>query len=64
MEKHSNSNNFMYNWWINCFLNCWKCRCKQVNHSYDEEDLNHIEDREEIEKINVTHIKELNKEEV
>lgn len=64
MEKHSNNNNFMYNWWINCFLNCWKCRCKQVNHSYDEEDLNHIEDREEIEKINVTHIKELNKEEV
>ena len=64
MEKHSNSNNFMYNWWINSFLNCWRCRCKQVNHSYDEEDLNHIEDREEIDKINVSHVKELNNEEV
>jgi len=61
MEKHSNSNNFMYNWWFNCFLNCWKCRCRQVNHTYDEEDLNHIEDREEIDKINVTHETELNK---
>ena len=64
MEKHSNSNNFMYNCWINSFLNCWRCRCKQVNHSYDEEDLNHIEDREEIEKINDSHVKELNKGEV
>ena len=39
MEIHANDNNFMYNWWINCFFNCFKCR--QVNHAYDEEDLNH-----------------------
>ena len=26
MEIHANDNNFMYNWWINCFFNCFKCR--------------------------------------
>ena len=57
MEKHANNNKFMYNWWINCFLNCFKCRCKQVNHAYDEEDLNHIEDRKEIEALNNLHTK-------
>ena len=31
MEHHANDNNFMYNWWINCFFNCFKCR--QVNHA-------------------------------
>ena len=55
MEIHANDNNFMYNWWINCFFNCFKCR--QVNHAYDEEDLNHVEDREEIEDLNNLHSK-------
>jgi hypothetical protein len=61
MENHSNSNNFMYNWWFNCFLKCWTCKCRQVNHAYDEEDLNHIEDREEIKEYNKIHKEELNK---
>jgi hypothetical protein len=57
MELHANNNKFMYNWWINCFLNCFKCSWKQVNHAYDEEDLNHLEDREEIKGLNKLHSK-------
>ena len=55
MEEYANDNNFMYNWWISCLFNCFKCR--QVNHAYDEEDLNHIEDRHHINNLNKLHLR-------
>jgi len=48
MENHANNTNFMHSW--------WKCKRRVVNHTYDEEDINNIEDKAEIDQLNNEHI--------
>lgn len=44
LEKHANKDRFIYNWCC-CVINHWFCcKRKEVNHTYDEDDMNYIED--------------------
>lgn len=47
MEQESNRSNFM--------RNIWGCNKQTINHTYDEEDANHIEDKEETSELNQIH---------
>lgn len=50
MENHINSSNFINSWWSFC-----KCKRREINHSYDEEDANNIEDIDKINNLNKLH---------
>ena len=54
MEQHANHTNFIRKlcW---CRL-CHCCRKREVNHTYDEDDMNHIEDKYETERLNDRHL--------
>ena len=54
MEQHANNTNFIRHlFW--CRLCRW-CRKREVNHTYDEDDMNHIEDKYETERLNDKHL--------
>ena len=54
MEQHANNTNFIRHlFW--CRLCRW-CRRREVNHTYDEDDMNHIEDKYETDKLNDRHL--------
>ena len=55
MEDYANNTNFIRN--IRGCCSC--CRCcthSEVNHTYDEDDMNHIEDRLETDELNQKHL--------
>ena len=55
MEDYANNSNFIRN--IRGCCSC--CRCcthREVNHTYDEDDMNHIEDRLETDELNQKHL--------
>tara|TARA_B100000035_G_scaffold313084_1_gene325980 strand:- start:79 stop:1623 length:1545 start_codon:yes stop_codon:yes gene_type:complete len=56
MEQYANNTNFIRKlcWCRLCRLCC--CRRREVNHTYDEDDMNHIEDKYETDKLNDRHL--------